>query len=193
MGTLGLERGSFLEASAFKKIDIKAVINELDKKYGVRCGGHRRMFNGKTGNWFDTLIFIGPVGYQRLQKFVIDESYAVSTGPTSALTRQPLDGKSNSGGLRVGEMEKDVFMANSCVRALHEKFYAHSDGISIPICRICGLRAIVNVKNGIYKCKTCKDNADITMVSSSWVANVLWHETDAMGIPQKVEAEPYYY
>ncbi len=192
MGTLAIKNGCFYEASAFKDIDIRAIVKELEKK-GVRLGGHRRMYNGRTGNWFDTLVFMGPVGYQRLQKFVVDESYAVSTGPTSALTRQPLDGKINEGGLRIGEMEKDTYVSNSCIRALNEKFYNHSDGISIPICRICGLRAIVNVKNSIYKCKTCKDNADIALVPSSWCANIFLHETSALGIDQKIELESFWY
>jgi DNA-directed RNA polymerase beta subunit len=107
-----------------------------------------------------------------LQKFVIDEHYATRTGPTSALTRQPLDGKNNDGGLRLGEMEKDVFCAHGTMRALFEKFYKDSDGIDLPICRICGNRAVVNEKMGIYKCKYCGDNADIVNVASSWVSNL---------------------
>jgi DNA-directed RNA polymerase beta subunit len=193
MGELAVRKGIFLEASAFRKIDMKAIIKELETKYGVGFGGHRRMYNGRTGNWFDTLVFVGPTGYQRLQKFVIDESYAVSTGPTSALTRQPLDGKINEGGLRIGEMEKDVYTANSCMRALHEKFYAHSDGIDIPICRVCGRRAIVNEKHGIYRCKFCGDNADIAMVSASWVSNIFYSEISAMNIEPRFELEPYAY
>lgn len=104
MSELGVKKGAFLNGDAFRKIDMKAILRELDVTYGVKFGGHRRMYNGQTGNWFDSLIFIGPVGYQRLQKFVVDESYAINTGPTSALTRQPLDGKINSGGLRIGEI-----------------------------------------------------------------------------------------
>lgn len=192
MGELAVQKGSFLAADAFRRIDMKAIIKELEVK-GVKFGGHRRMYNGRTGNWFDTLIFIGPVGYQRLQKFVIDESYAVSTGPTSALTRQPLDGKINEGGLRIGEMEKDVYCANSCMRALHEKFYAHSDGIDLPICRMCGRRALVNEKHGLYKCKFCKDNADICLVPASWVSNIFYSEISAMNIEPRFELEPYWY
>jgi len=46
-------------------------------------------------------------------------------------------GKNAGGGLRVGEMEKDVFCAHGAMRALGEKFYDHSDGTMIPICRLC--------------------------------------------------------
>lgn len=192
LGQLAVRKGSFMDATSFRKIDIDAVVEEL-KTYGIKYGGHRRMYNGKTGDWIDTLIFIGPTTYQRLQKFVIDEHYATRTGPTSALTRQPLDGKNNDGGLRLGEMEKDVFCAHGTMRALFEKFYKDSDGIDLPICRVCGNRAVVNEKMGIYKCKYCGDNADIVNVASSWVANLFIQEASAMNVKMTMELQQHTY
>ena len=61
------------------------------------------MHNGMTGEWMDCPIFFTPCYYQRLQKFATDEVYSISTGPTCAITRQPLEGKANKGGLRIGE------------------------------------------------------------------------------------------
>jgi hypothetical protein len=52
--------------------------------------GTERMYNGMTGEWFDVEIFITPCYYQRLQKFAVDEVYSISTGPTCAITHQPL-------------------------------------------------------------------------------------------------------
>lgn len=101
LGQLAAKRGVHIDATSFRVHDLDAVLKLLES-YGVKYGGHRRMYNGMTGDWIDTLIFIGPTTYQRLQKFVIDEHYATRTGPTSALTRQPLDGKNNDGGLRLG-------------------------------------------------------------------------------------------
>ena len=46
---------------------------------------------------------MGPTYYQRLQKFVADQVYAVAHGPSDAMTRQPLDGKALHGGMRMGE------------------------------------------------------------------------------------------
>lgn len=192
LGQLGVRKGCFIDATSFRKHDIDAVLAELET-FGVKYGGHRRMYNGKTGDWIDTLIFIGPTTYQRLQKFVIDEHYATRTGPTSALTRQPLDGKNNDGGLRLGEMEKDVFCAHGTMRALWEKYYKDSDGIDLPICRLCGNRAVVNEKMGIYKCKYCGDNADIVNVASSWVANLFFSEASAMNVKMSFELDPFTY
>ncbi len=90
-------------------------------------------------------------------------------------------------------MEKDVFCAHGSMRALFEKFYKDSDGIEMPICRICGKRAIVNEKMGIYKCKHCGDNADIVNVASSWVANLFFNEAEAMNVNLTFEVAPHTY
>lgn len=190
LAQLAVRQGAIIDATPFREIDINGAIDRL-KEYGIQYGGLRRMYNGRTGDWIDTLIFIGPTTYQRLQKFVIDEHYAIRTGPTSALTRLPLEGKNNDGGLRIGEMEKDVYCSSSCMRALTEKMYNDADGTEIPICRICGNVAVVNERQGMYKCKYCGDNADIANVFSSWVANLFWNEASAMNCKLTFELEKY--
>jgi DNA-directed RNA polymerase II subunit RPB2 len=192
MAQLAVRNGAHIDATAFCTVDMDGALEEL-KSYGIKYGGHQRMYNGETGCFMDTLIFIGPTTYQRLQKFAKDEQYAIRTGPTSALTRQPLDGKNNDGGLRLGEMEKDVFCAHGSMRALFEKYYDDSDGIDLPVCRICNNLAVVNEKMGMYKCKYCGDNADIARVKSSWVANVFFNEASAMNVKMQFELEPYTY
>ncbi len=92
LAQLAIAKGSLVDATSFRQIDTDAVLAELEQ-HGIKYGGHKRMYNGMTGDWIDVLIFIGPTTYQRLQKFVVDEHYATRTGPTSALTRQPLDGE----------------------------------------------------------------------------------------------------
>lgn len=192
MTQLAVEKGVIFDATAFKKIDLDSMVKELEQ-YGIKHKGKRRLFNGKTGNWIDTHIFIAPNGYQRLQKFVADESYSSMTGPTSALTHQPLSGKNQKGGLRVGEMEKDCLCAHGCMRALWEKFYKHSDGITMPVCRICGNPAIINERYNIYKCNYCGDDADIVYINTCWAANIFFHETAAMNVKQEFELEPHTY
>jgi len=189
MAELAVRMGILFDGTPFRKLDIDGMINTLSTKYGIKYGGHRRMINGKTGNYYDAMIFVGPTSYQRLQKFVANENYAMSSGPTCALTRQPLDGRSKNGGLRVGEMEKDVFASHGIMRTLFTKFYTDSDGIDLYICR-CGNRATINEKAGIYKCKQCKDNADIVNVPSSYVANLFFNEINAMGVKPVFELEP---
>ncbi len=190
LAQLAARKGAFVDATPFRQQNIEGALEEL-KKYGIKYGGHRRMYNGMTGVYIDTLIFIGPTTYQRLQKFVADEKYAIRSGPTSALTHQPLDGKNNDGGIRLGEMEKDCLAVAGVMRALYGKFYDDSDGHVLPICRICGNKSIVNEKMNIYKCTTCKDMADIAFVDSSWVANIFGHEASAMNIKMEYELDPF--
>lgn len=193
MGELAVKKGCLLDGTPFKKQDIDGMIEELSKKYGIEYGGHRRMYNGRHGNYIDTLVFIGPTAYQRLQKFVVDEAYAMTTGPTCALTRQALDGKANNGGLRVGEMEVWTLVSHGATRTLFHKIYTDSDGIELYICRVCGNRAIINERAGIYKCKYCDDAADIVGVPSSWVANLFFNNINAMGIKPTFEVDPIGY
>jgi len=91
-----------MDGTIFKHNDIQVISDEL-KKLGFDPHGEHRMINGVTGEYIDTKIFMGPTYYQRLQKFVADQVYAVSHGPTDAITRQPLDGKALHGGMRLGE------------------------------------------------------------------------------------------
>lgn len=96
-GTLAAEKGSYVDGTVFRYNNIETVSKEL-KELGYHPYGYRRMLNGTTGEFIDTKIFMGPTYYQRLQKFVADQVYAVSRGPTDAMTRQPLDGKALMGG-----------------------------------------------------------------------------------------------
>lgn len=192
MGELAVRRGVIFDGTPFRKLDITGMKAELKSKYNIDYGGHRRMYNGKAGNYYDALVFIGPTAYQRLQKFVADENYAMSSGPTCALTRQPLDGRAKQGGLRLGEMEKDVIASHGCMRTLFSKFYIDSDGIDMYICR-CGNRAIVNEQADIYKCTVCRDAADIVKVPSSSVANLFFNEINAMGVKALFKVEPLSY
>ena len=75
---------------------------------------------------------------------------------------------------------------------LQEKFFDHSDGFTEYICR-CGKAAVVNTKKNIYKCKYCKDNADISRVQTSWTSKLAFQELRAMNIGVRQYLAPYTY
>lgn len=100
-GKLAAIEGSIGDATFFRDSDIDAIGDAMEAR-GYDRFGNKRMYCGMTGEWIDIPIFCTPVYYQRLQKFVVEEVYSISTGPTCVLTRQPLEGKSNRGGLRIG-------------------------------------------------------------------------------------------
>ena len=185
-------RGEITDGTVFRKTDMPTVQKEL-AALGFDSSGKERMYNGMNGRLIDCEIFVGPVYYQRLQKFVNETIYAVSHGSTDATTRQPLDGKSSNGGLRVGEMEKDVLVSNGLSRFLSEKFFDHSDGFPVYICRGCGKYATVNHKIRHYRCKVCGDDADIAEVDSSWTAKLFLQELRSMNIGATPKLAPYEY
>jgi len=179
LANLAAKRGSLIDGTTFTNVNINSTIEELEK-YGIKYGGHKTMYNGRTGEKYDVAIFSGINCYQRLQKFCIEQRYAIDIGPTSVLTHQPLQGKNNNGGLKYGEMEKDVSMAHGAMRAFREKCWKHSDGMYMNICRKCGLRAIVNErergdkKHAHYTCVECGDSAEIVSVPTTWTSGAIF-------------------
>lgn len=102
-------KGHFRYATTFSQDSVDIV--EKLKTELLHCGyeknGNERMVNGMTGQLMEAEIFIGPSYYHRLKHLVSSKIHARNHGKVSQLTRQPLEGRSNLGGLRVGEMERD--------------------------------------------------------------------------------------
>lgn len=188
LGSLAARAMVHIDASPMVVISWDDVFARLEE-LGVPNLGHRRWYNPETGEPIDTLCFGGPTTYQRIQKFINDENYAIKSGPKSQMTKQPVDGKNNEGGLRIGEMEKDCFMSHQVMGAFAEKIHDHSDGTDIYICK-CGLRAVANERENLYYCKRCGGSADIRAVKSSHCANLFMHEVEGMGINLEFETEP---
>jgi DNA-directed RNA polymerase beta subunit len=86
-GKLAAILGSIGDATFFRDSDVDAVGDKLESMGWDRYG-NERMFCGMTGEWIDNEIYTTPVYYQRLQKFVVEEVYSISTGPTCVLTRR---------------------------------------------------------------------------------------------------------
>ena len=180
------KKGYLADGTFFLPHDIRSVMEAMPK-LGLRFNGKERMYNGKTGQYYDVAIFIGPTTIQRLQKFVLDDEQVVgSSTPIDALTGQPLGGKAQHGGLRLGEMELWNYASHGSMINMSEKILKDSDGREVYICTGCGMEAIYNSYSNIYECKICKEMADISAVSttksallfknqiSSANVNVLW-------------------
>jgi DNA-directed RNA polymerase beta subunit len=176
--------GTIVDGTIFNKINIDDLADDLGK-LGYNRNGTERLYNGITGNYIDVEIFMGPIYYQRLQKFTVDTVYSHKTCPTDAITHQPLDGKSAKGGLRLGEMEKDC-MAISSVKFLQEKFIDHSDKYYIYVCKNCNKKAVVNEKYNIYKCSYCTDNSDIVKIKTTWSCKQFMDEVESCNIGIKL-------
>jgi DNA-directed RNA polymerase subunit A' len=147
-GKVSALSGKYVYAPAFSPTPENEIRKEL-ASYGFRDDGMETMFDGKTGRKFDAQIFIGNAFYQKLDHLVSNKIHARSRGPVTLLTKQPTEGRSKEGGLRLGEMEKDVLVSHGAALALKERF--DSDKAIIPICTECGLVAVWDrIKNKKY-------------------------------------------
>ena len=88
------------KATAFDNENIDVLIEEL-RKCGYQGCGNETMYCGYTGKPLKGMVFIGPTYYQRLKHMVQDKIHSRARGQLQSLCRQPVEGRSRSGGLRV--------------------------------------------------------------------------------------------
>jgi len=129
-GKSGSLHGKFQEVSAFQQFENDDIIGyfgkELNEK-GFSYYGNEIMYSGVSGLQMKAEIYIGVVYYQRLRHMVNDKAQARSLGPIDVLTRQPVKGRKNQGGIRFGEMERDSLLAHGVSYCLHDRLFNCSD------------------------------------------------------------------
>ena len=124
-------------------------------------------------------IYMGPIYYQRLKHMVQDKIHSRANGPVVMLTRQPSEGRSRDGGLRIGEMERDCFLAHGIAQFLKEKFVDLSDGFSISVSSERGTICPANEKEKILR---IKDGNDAIEIRLPYACKLLIQELQAMGM-----------
>ncbi len=96
---------------------------------GLPTSGQATLFDGRTGEAFDNDVTIGIVYMLKLHHLVDDKIHARSIGPYSLVTQQPLGGKAQFGGQRLGEMEVWAMEAYGAAYALQEFLTVKSDDV----------------------------------------------------------------
>jgi len=113
--------GGFADCTAFNNKGSKiGFFGEMLTKEGYHSSGNEILYNGMTGEQIETEIFIGPNYYMRLKHMVKDKINYRALGPITALTKQPVGGRANDGGLRIGEMERDSVISHGAAYFLKE-------------------------------------------------------------------------
>ncbi|MCU0563874.1 MAG: DNA-directed RNA polymerase subunit beta, partial [Desulfobacterales bacterium] len=109
-----------------KEDEIKSLLEEA----GFSRSGQTTLYNGHTGEPFDKKITVGTMYMMKLHHLVDDKIHARSIGPYSLVTQQPLGGKAQFGGQRLGEMEVWAMEAYGAAYALQEFLTVKSDDMA---------------------------------------------------------------
>lgn len=112
----------------FEQISEDRIVEEL-KKAGFAEDGKMTLYDGRTGLAFDRQIVVGKSYILKLIHMVEDKIHARSTGPYSLITQQPLGGKAQMGGQRLGEMEVWALEAYGAAYTLQEMLTIKSDDV----------------------------------------------------------------
>ena len=104
-------------------------IFNLIRKAGLPASGQATLFDGRTGEAFDGKVTVGVMYIMKLHHLVDDKIHARSTGPYSLVTQQPLGGKAQFGGQRLGEMEVWALEAYGAAYTLQEMLTVKSDDV----------------------------------------------------------------
>lgn len=182
-GKIAALEGKIMDGTAFEGDREKEIV-ELLKKYGFEESGREEMYDPVTGRKYEVKILIGNIYYYRLHHLVSNKWFARSRGPVTLLTRQPTEGKSKEGGLRLGEMEKDVLLAHGAALTLKERF--DSDKILVPVCAKCGLIAIKDFSKNKHYCIYCKDDSEVYEIEMSYAFKLLFQELISMHLYPKL-------
>ncbi len=109
-----------------KEVEIKALLSEA----GVERSGQATLYDGRTGEPFREKVTVGTMYMLKLHHLVDDKIHARSIGPYSLVTQQPLGGKAQFGGQRLGEMEVWAMEAYGAAHALQEFLTVKSDDMA---------------------------------------------------------------
>jgi DNA-directed RNA polymerase subunit beta len=141
-------------------------IKELLAQAGLPLTGETVLYDGKTGEPFDQKVLVGYIYMMKLHHLVDDKIHARSTGPYSLITQQPLSGKAQFGGQRLGEMEVWALEAYGAANSLQEMLTIKSDDIS--------------GRNRMYEAIVKGDNTTVAGLPESF--NVLIKELQSLGL-----------
>ncbi len=122
------DKGIPMATPAFEGAEEDA-IKELLRRAGLPENGKTILYDGRTGEPFDFEVTVGYMHMLKLIHMVDDKIHARSTGPYSLVTQQPLGGRAQFGGQRLGEMEVWALEAHGAAYTLQEMLTVKSDDI----------------------------------------------------------------
>ncbi|XP_067951989.1 DNA-directed RNA polymerase III subunit RPC2-like isoform X2 [Watersipora subatra] len=178
-GKAGVLDGQFHYGTAFGGSKVEDVSEAL-VTHGFNYLGKDYLTSGITGEPLNAYIFMGPIYYQKLKHMVVDKMHARSKGPRAVLTRQPTEGRSRDGGLRLGEMERDCLIGYGASMLLLERLMISSDAFQVDVCNGCGLLGYSSW------CHYCKSSSQVSSIRMPYACKLLFQELQSMNIVPRI-------
>jgi DNA-directed RNA polymerase II subunit RPB2 len=140
---MAVKKGISVDCTAFVNKGPKhEIVGSLLQEYGYHSSGNDLLYNGMTGEQIESEIFMGPTYYLRLKHMVQDKINYRAGGPRVALTRQTNHGRSNDGGLKIGDMERDCILSHGMSAFMCDSMMKRGDAYQMAICNQSGSIAI---------------------------------------------------
>ncbi len=151
-GKVGCLKGEIIDGTPFCGKN-KKELEEALKSLGFRYDGKESMYHGITGKRMVSKIFVGNLYYLKLKYMVANKIHGRASGKIALLTRQPVEGRSRGGALRLGEMEQQALVAHGASLLLKERY--DSDKVKLNICSNCGSIAVEDTLRNKIVCPVC--------------------------------------
>jgi DNA-directed RNA polymerase subunit B len=163
------------------------LLKEALKRLGFNPAGVESLIDGRTGERLQAEIFIGVVYYQKLHHMVADKIHARARGNVQITTRQPTEGRAREGGLRFGEMERDVLIGHGAAALLKDRLLDNSDKTTEAVCENCGYFVYFDSRRGEYVCPIDGNKAKVSLVSVPYAFKLLMQELISLGISPRLK------
>ncbi|CAO3572516.1 unnamed protein product [Mortierella alpina] len=181
-GKAGVLKGELQYGTAFGGSKVEDMSRILIEN-GFSYSGKDYVTSGVTGEPLSAYIYFGPVYYQKLKHMVMDKMHSRSRGPRAVLTRQPTEGRSRDGGLRLGEMERDCLIGYGASMLLLERLMISSDIFEIHVCEMCGLLGYAGW------CQHCKSSKGMAKMQIPYACKLLFQELQSMNVIPRLQLQ----
>lgn len=153
-------------------------------RHKFHSSGNEIMYDGVTGQMMDMEVFVGPTYYMRLKHMVKDKINYRCRGPNAQLTRQPIGGRANDGGLRVGEMERDSVCSHGAMAFLRESMMERADKYTMEVCNTSG--TVAAQLKGKTRSLAAPEGRQFSHVEVPYAFKLLSQELQAMNVQLRV-------